>query len=62
MENSNKKSGFRRHFGNFDRYGRVIFVNYFLDFNTCKHFIFVIMITVLSGLFCWSKRMACMML
>ena len=28
----------------------------------CKHSIFVIMIIVLGGLLCWSKRVACMVL
>ena len=35
-------------FGNFDGYGWVIFVDYFLDFNTFKRSIFVIMIIVLE--------------
>ena len=50
-------------FGNLGGYSCwVMFVDYFLDFNTCKHSIFVIMIIVLGGLLCWSKRVACMML
>ena len=35
-------------FENLDGYGWVIFVDYFLDFNTCKHSIFVIMIILLG--------------
>ena len=35
-------------FGNLDGYGWVIFIDYFLNFNTCKHSIFVIMIIVLG--------------
>ena len=35
-------------FGNFDVYGWVIFVYYFLNFNICKHSIFVIMIIALG--------------
>ena len=34
-------------FGNLDVYGLVIFVDYFLNFNTCKYSIFVIMIIAL---------------
>ena len=34
-------------FENLDGYGWVMFVDYFLEFNTCKHSIFVIMIIVL---------------
>ena len=35
-------------FGNLDVYGWVIFVDYFLNFNTCKHSIFMIMIIMLG--------------
>ena len=35
-------------FENLDVYGCVIFVDYFLNFNTCKHSIFVIMIITLG--------------
>ena len=35
-------------FGNLDVYGWIIFVDYFLNFNICKHSIFVIMIIALG--------------
>ena len=33
-----------------------------IGLRTCKHSIFVIMIIVLGGLLCWSKRVACIVL